>query len=440
MIDNITLNNGRIFCRWRGQGCDPRTDLTWLCFAYDPRTHDYAGRPNYFDYQHVAEPTASIARGLSAIVQSYVCGIAGTLPRGAQALATVFTKLLAMILDDKFPVGPILAHHFMVQGSFMSKDGTPFPCYANDAARSRPAMDAVEGIRVLLDGLGVRLTKEPVIRQDVLNTSSVSMADQNFAIVNQACAQFIKEPQEIDDILMFWQHNGLMNRWVIVEESFTHIDVTELLFDPVLGKAADTSFWVDVHKEWFFVFNKCVNNVSGLHTVDAWLIVGRVDNHVFRVEAKTRLCYGQASRQWAMRLPDDKLWHVRGGLTTGGAGDRRGQRGSTRYKLSVSAVESDGDLRRSATTGRATQLALCTRVPASVTFAMSLDGPLMLDTSTQTLVSALSTDAIMGKGIGKGIGCGREAAAWNQSWRQHEEFTAQFDQEDFAEGHDGVFQ
>ena len=81
VIGNIRNSAERIFCHWEGRGQDPQSDLTWLCFAFDPRAREYMGRPNYFDYPNIPLRVVAEAAQLRLSIQAHSLGHA--LPPGA---------------------------------------------------------------------------------------------------------------------------------------------------------------------------------------------------------------------------------------------------------------------------------------------------------------------------------------------------------------------
>ena len=404
VIKQIKEDAPIIFRGWNGVGGIPQTDLTWLCAGYSLTQQDFIGNPNFFVYRDLGTVLISEARLVRDAVLLYVASMLPTEEVYKRTIGMVFSRILSLIIDGKFPIVPMLAHQHMLRGVFKFEGETPIPYFNSPEARLRPGIDAISGIRSLLEELGVLHAQQPALRADALSlfTNRASTKEErNQAVIDRAGCKFLDDDIAIDDVVPFWKHRGTMNDWTLSDESFTDPASEELMFDTAVGAPGARTYWVDRHCDFFVVFDTVVDDVTHLEQLTAWLMTGRLASHQFQVHAKTRIYHGrQAKGVWAMQLHDGQYWSATGGICTGGCGDRAdGTPGATRYKLSMNLVEFHVDPWRSSSFTPTTTLVLRTRVPDSVKYAMSLPGPASMDHISGALMPA-STGKV-GKG-GKG--------------------------------------
>ena len=300
------------FVHWSPFGT-PITDMSWLAFGFNIPTESFYSNPwdvykpnratehnlrlrSMFDCRPVSHRAA---RTITLIDQF---NILSTHPQ--HALFLVARACLKCVASGTFPVGPMIAHHWLIGGRFFLRaDGYSLPDYMDERQNLQPAKDLMDAVEHMLHPLNMRVTGI----HDV-PSSCIDPRDQLSDNVATACAAWPPiRGYYYDDtfpkgIIPFWKSESMTtcHLYAALIDSFSD---QELVRDPgTTGWSPGCmSFYVDAELKYFIIFVREADHEPGNPIVTAWKIDFSMAGEQCQLYRTTKIqMYGV--KRWSIRF------------------------------------------------------------------------------------------------------------------------------------------
>lgn len=277
------------FNQWQACG-SPVDDMSWIVLGYNFERHDYYG--DVYEYT-MNDDGMTITRARHLLKR--VCDT--RIPEHALHVAEVVCQVLNCLIHEVFPAGPLIAHHWMIDGDFTEKDGWAVPNYIQGRwPYSQPGRDFMDGVERVLRSVGEPNHRvAPVTGVPLQMPFIIGQRDRNLQAVRDAFPRLLDRDFKFPKGLVpFWK-DGIMDSYFLWSESMAKFS------DDELAKAPGSSNWYVVYGnlflEYFIVFQRETDPSTGKPTVTSWKLDGQLEDmidgdRVYDVNAKLRVHYG----------------------------------------------------------------------------------------------------------------------------------------------------
>ena len=136
----------------------PAVDMSWLAFGFDRRAVSYSYTYKYYPHIEGSTTSGPNCGCTSCVVAARAVTIIRRMSDTGRdlwdtPLFQVARTCLCLLASGGFPYTPLLAHQWMMCGTFSVQDQWVFPVYDDTEAFYRPCFDLIHSMESLLDAL-----------------------------------------------------------------------------------------------------------------------------------------------------------------------------------------------------------------------------------------------------------------------------------------------
>ena len=255
----------KTFCHWDGIG-DTRENLSWIYFGYDLEKEDYVyGFPNNcYDISFGGQDPGKILEKADKIAAEFAAAV----DRLKAVTFPIIDKLLLILQCGHFPACPMLAHHYMLGGTFRLDDnGWCIPEYRRPIDFLKPAMDFMAAMKVVIQEL--KEIKQPAPLPDLPQLRDT--AGENMRTLERAFPLIQRMEDFNVDLNFFWKDSIILNDtvWFVDEvKGFTDQQLFSTPGRPGMWYAA----YVNPYMEYMLVFTRGRGD-----SLEVWKIEGQLE-------------------------------------------------------------------------------------------------------------------------------------------------------------------